>query len=115
QQSMTFRVDRPGVPVLIRMSYFPNWDVTGADGPYRVAPNSMVVVPTAEQVTLTYGRSAVDIATLAATLTGIGLCVFWRRRGDVEVDEVEGGEIPGPEAEPRSGAPVEHPEVVDSV
>ena len=75
----------------------------------------MVVVPTAEQVTLTYGRSAVDIATLAATLTGIGLCVFWRRRGDVEVGEVEGGEIPGPEAEPRSGAPVEHPEVVDSV
>ena len=37
---------RSGAPVLVKASYFPNWRVEGADGPYRVAPNLMVVVPT---------------------------------------------------------------------
>ena len=29
-----------------RSSYFPNWEVKGAEGPYRVTPNLMVVIPT---------------------------------------------------------------------
>jgi len=115
QQSLSFSVDRVGVPVLIRMSYFPNWEVSGAEGPYRVAPNSMVVVPTSERVELTYGRTAVDYATLLATLIGIVLCVVWRRRGDVEVDPVEGGELPGPAAESRRPAPTEPSDAVDSL
>ena len=40
-----FDVDQVGLPVLVRASYFPNWEVSGADGPYRVAPNLMVVDP----------------------------------------------------------------------
>ena len=115
QQSLSFSVDRVGVPVLIRMSYFPNWDVSGADGPYRVAPNSMVVVPTSERIELTYGRTAVDYATLLATLIGIVLCVVWRRQGDVEVDRAVGGELPGPAAEPRHRAPTEPSDAVDSL
>ena len=115
QQSLSFSVDRVGVPVLIRMSYFPNWDVSGADGHYRVAPNSMVVVPTSERIELTYGRTAVDYATLLATLIGIVLCVVWRRQGDVEVDPAVGGELPGPAAEPRHRAPTEPSDAVDSV
>ena len=97
------------------MSYFPNWEVSGAEGPYRVAPNSMVVVPTSERVELTYGRTAVDYATLLATLIGIVLCVVWRRRGDVEVDPVDGGELPGPAAESRRPAPAEPSDAVDSL
>ena len=46
QQSMSFDVDRPGVPVLVKVSYFPNWQADGAEGPYRIGPNMMVVVPT---------------------------------------------------------------------
>ncbi len=45
EQSISFEVDQVGVPVLVRVSYFPTWKVEGADGPYRVAPNLMVVVP----------------------------------------------------------------------
>jgi hypothetical protein len=55
QQSMSFTVDEVGKPVLVKMSYFPNWRAEGAEGPYRVAPNLMVVVPTENDVTLTYG------------------------------------------------------------
>lgn len=69
--SVSFSVDRVGVPVLVRTSYFPNWGVDGAEGPWRVSPNFMVVVPNAEQVTLSYGHRAPDL--LGWLLTAIGL------------------------------------------
>ncbi len=84
EQSVRFEVDRVGVPVLVRVSYFPNWQVSGAEGPYRVSPNHMVVVPTGNEVTLTYGRTALDWFFYVLTALGIGLCFLWRRRGDVE-------------------------------
>lgn len=31
-QDLRFSVDQIGVPVLVRMSYFPNWEVSGAEG-----------------------------------------------------------------------------------
>ncbi|MDJ0770510.1 MAG: hypothetical protein QNJ12_17080 [Ilumatobacter sp.] len=90
QQSLAFDVDRVGVPVLVRVGYFPNWNASGADGPYRVGPNMMVVVPRDTRVELDYGRSGVDYLTLLLTLIGVGLCVLWRVRGDV----VHAGEVP---------------------
>ena len=69
--SISFEVDRVGQPVLVRTSYFPNWNVAGADGPYRVAPNLMVVVPTDTTVELTYGRSGIELFSLLLTLLGI--------------------------------------------
>jgi hypothetical protein len=84
QQSLSFRVDQVGVPVLVRVSYFPNWRAKGADGPYRVAPNMMVVVPTSTEVEMYFARSGTDWVFTFGGLAGIGLCVFWRRRGDEE-------------------------------
>ncbi|MEM9565254.1 MAG: hypothetical protein AAGA93_21710 [Actinomycetota bacterium] len=69
--SISFTVDRTGAPVLVKVSYFPNWEVDGADGPYRVGPNLMAVVPTSERVELSYGRTAVDFG--GQGLTGLGL------------------------------------------
>jgi len=83
QQSIAFEVDEIGVPVLVRVSYFPTWRVEGADGPYRVAPNFMVVIPTDDQVKLTYSKTTLDWFFYALTALGIGLCVVWRRRGDM--------------------------------
>jgi hypothetical protein len=83
EQSLSFDVDQTGVPVLVKVSYFPNWQATGAEGPYRVGPNMMVVVPTSNHVEMTYGRSASDYITILLTLVGIGLCFLWRRQGDV--------------------------------
>jgi hypothetical protein len=81
-QDLRFRVDQIGVPVLVRMSYFPNWEVDGAEGPYRVAPNLMVVVPTETEVHLTYGRTGLDWTAYGMTLLGLLLLPLWRRRGD---------------------------------
>ena len=67
---LSFSVDRPGIPVLVKVSYFPNWSVRGAEGPYRVTPNWMVVIPTDEHVELTYGATAVEYLAWLATLLG---------------------------------------------
>lgn len=71
-QSVSFDVDRTGVPVLIKVSYFPNWKASGATGPYRVTPNFMVVVPNSKHVTVTYGRSTSEIGGMGLTVFGIG-------------------------------------------
>ena len=82
QQSISFKVDRTGTPIMIRVSYFPNWSVDGADGPYRVTPNLMAVVPTAQQVTLQYGRSPIEFLALLLTLTGLAWAarLAWQTR-----------------------------------
>ncbi len=80
EHSISFAVDRLGSPVLVRTSYFPNWSVSGADGPYRVTPNLMVVVPTATEVRLTYGRTAVQWLAAAATLAGLAAAVWLAAR-----------------------------------
>ncbi len=78
--SISFDVDQVGVPVVVKMSYFPNWRVSGAEGPYRVAPNFMVVIPTDTHVELTYGRTPIEYGSYAATLLGIvGLVLLARR------------------------------------
>ncbi len=69
--SVSFHVSRVGTPVLVKVSYFPNWHASGADGPWRVTPNLMVVVPTSHDVTLNYGGSSADTLGLLATLIGL--------------------------------------------
>jgi len=89
---ISFRVDRPGTPVLVKASYFPNWQASGADGPYRVAPNLMVVVPTDTEVRLTYGRTGVDLVAIVLTLLGLAGLVALARRPHVPVRELAPGD-----------------------
>ena len=94
--SISFHVDRVGTPVEVKVSYFPNWQATGADGPWRVAPNLMVVVPTSHDVTLHYGKSPADTAgeliSLVALVAAVVLAVTGRRtrraRRTVPIDGV---------------------------
>lgn len=80
QQSVSFDVDKVGVPVLVRVSYFPNWNVSGADGPYRVAPNMMVVIPTSNSVSMSFESSLVDHFAYLLTLVGIVVTIVIFRR-----------------------------------
>ena len=76
---ISFEVTRIGTPVLVKVSYFPNWKVTGAEGPWRVSPNLMVVVPTSENVSLTYGTTSVEYLSWFISLAGLlGLVLLWR-------------------------------------
>ncbi len=81
EEAVSFRVDRTGVPVLVKVSYFPNWKVTGAETVHRAAPNMMVVVPTDNEVRLEYASSLLDRSSYLMTFVGIGWVVwFFRRR-----------------------------------
>jgi hypothetical protein len=80
ENSVEFDVSRTGVPVMVKTSYFPNWEAHGADGPWRATPNFMVVVPTSKHVRVTYGTSPAEwlgrFGTLAG-LAGLGALVWW--------------------------------------
>jgi hypothetical protein len=72
---ISFHVTRTGTPVEVKIPYFPNWQASGASGPYLVTPNLMVVVPTSHDVRLSYGTSKVDWLGTAGTIVGIGAVV----------------------------------------
>jgi hypothetical protein len=82
-RSISFHVDRVGTPVEVKVSYFPNWRATGAEGPWRAAPNMMVVVPTSHDVTLDYARSTSDwvgqVITAASLVAAVALALVGRR------------------------------------
>jgi len=76
---ISFSVDRIGTPILVRTSYFPSWKANGAEGPFRVAPNFMVVVPTQEDVEVVFARTAIDWSALVMTFLGlVGLGIVGR-------------------------------------
>jgi hypothetical protein len=80
ESSIQFDVSRPGVPVMVKTSWYPNWKAEGADGPWRATPNFMVVVPTSKHVKLTFTTATVDWVGRALTVVGIvglGGLVWW--------------------------------------
>jgi hypothetical protein len=102
--TVSFRVSRLGVPILVKVPYFPNWTATGALGPYESTPNLMVVVPQAHDVVLTYGTTAVDWAGRVASGIGVlGLVVIGRSPVPDEAEPAAGGG--SPPARPAGGAP----------
>ncbi|HEV8625778.1 MAG TPA: hypothetical protein VG034_15070 [Acidimicrobiia bacterium] len=115
--TVSFDVSEPGVPVLVKTSYFPNWQVKGAKGPWRASPNLMVVVPTGSHVELHYGRTGVDWAGIVLTAFGlVALAALagwklaplpprppWRRRTEdaaAPPASISGGSEPHSEEEP---------------
>lgn len=114
--SISFHVSRTGVPVVVKTSYFPNWEADGANGPWRLTPNLMVVVPTARSVTLHYARSGPEWLGIFLTVVGIGGLVglvIWRpRRPESEPDPIPDPDPPAgfdPPADPEREAPAEQP------
>ncbi|MFC2153403.1 hypothetical protein ACFLQ7_02080 [Actinomycetota bacterium] len=70
-----FTTDAVGLPHLVKVSYFPNWEVDGADGVYRVAPSLMLVVPTQSEVTLQFAYTWVEITGAALTAATVILLI----------------------------------------
>ncbi|MEQ8717619.1 MAG: hypothetical protein RIE08_08390 [Acidimicrobiales bacterium] len=101
---VSFVVDEVGVPVVVRVSYFPNWEVDGAEGPWRIAPNLMVVVPTDTNVTLRYGWTGIDAAAYLVTGLGIVTALGLARRPDVLAwglrDTPDADPVPDPDPDP---------------
>jgi hypothetical protein len=83
EESITFDVSRVGVPIEVRTSNYPDWVVSGAQGPWRVTPNLMVVIPTSTHVVLNFERSGIEWGGIAVTflsLLGLIGLVFLARK-----------------------------------
>jgi hypothetical protein len=101
---------------VVKTSYFPNWEADGANGPWRLTPNLMVVVPTSRSVTLHYARSGPEWVGIFLTVIGVGGLVglvIWRpRRPESEPDPIPDPDPPAgldPPAGPEPDPPVEQP------
>jgi TolA-binding protein len=66
-QQIEIDTDCIGRPLLVKMSYHPNWHVDGAEKIWLVSPSFMLIYPQAERVRLHYGPGPWDY--LGRTLT----------------------------------------------
>ena len=58
-------------PILIKVSYFPNWRVEGADKIYLVSPSFMMVFPEQENVRLYYDHTISDYIGICLSILGV--------------------------------------------
>jgi hypothetical protein len=68
---ISFSTEAVGVPHLVKVSYFPNWEATGAEGPYRAAPSLMVVIPTEENVVIEFNDTWAELSGKILTVAGV--------------------------------------------
>ena len=60
-QSFSFQTKCLNKPHIIKISYFPDWQVKGAEKIYMVSPGFMLIYPNSEEVILEYKRDKVNI------------------------------------------------------
>jgi len=66
-----FRTTNLLAPHIVKVSYFPDWKVKGAYGPYLISPSFMVVFPYQENVTLEFKSGPIDILGNTLSLTSL--------------------------------------------
>jgi TolA-binding protein len=70
-QEIRIETDCIGKPLIVKMSYHPDWHVEGADHIYLVSPSFMLVYPQQSHVRLYYGPGLWDRIGLALTIAGL--------------------------------------------
>ena len=59
-ETITFKTNKPNKLHIIKISYFPNWQIQNGSGPYRISPSFMAVVPYSENVELRFETTRVE-------------------------------------------------------
>lgn len=67
----------PHLPLLVKVSYHPNWKVEGADTIYLAAPGFMVIYPEQSTVRLHYSPSLPEYMGRFASIMALGLMLAW--------------------------------------
>jgi uncharacterized membrane protein len=65
------------VPLLVKVSYFPNWKVEGAEKIYLASPAFMLIFPNSENVRIYYGSDLIDILGIIITTIGVVLLIVY--------------------------------------
>jgi len=90
---ISFSTTAVGLPHLVKVSHFPNWIATGADGPYRATPSLMVVIPTQEDVVIEFRNTWAETSGMALSAASIVSLMGWliwsrvrRRRAEARAE-----------------------------
>ncbi len=75
-EEILIKTDCVNKPHIIRVSYFPNWRVEGADKIYLVSPSFMLIYPNQKNVRLYYSDTLIDKFGSLLTLAGLILLLF---------------------------------------
>jgi hypothetical protein len=73
---VSFTTEAIGIPHMIKISYFPNWTASGAEGPWRASPSLMVVVPTENDVVIEFHDTWAETGGKVLTLGGVASLVL---------------------------------------
>jgi len=80
-ERIEFTVQNTGIPVVIRMGYSPNWEVSGGEGVYHAAPHAMIVVPRESTVVVQYRHPVTERLGMLITLGVLGWLGWGAVRG----------------------------------
>jgi hypothetical protein len=79
-EELRITTNRPGHPLLVKISYHPRWRAEGADGPYLASPGLMLIVPRQAELRLTYtARTWADRLGRSLFLAAVAAGVFLAR------------------------------------
>ncbi len=68
--AIKFETEAIGCPHLIKVSYYPKWQVKGANKIYQATPNFMVVFPDSNSVEVVYKNKLIDNISLVSSVFG---------------------------------------------
>ena len=81
---ITFKTNKPNQLHLIKVSYFPNWKITNGQGPYRISPSFMAVIPHEELVELKFESTnvekALNLLSISALLAALLLAYSFKKK-----------------------------------
>lgn len=75
-EEVRFNTTCIGKPHIIKISYYPNWHVDGADRIYLVSPSFMLIYPEQKSVKLYYGKSLIDQASEILSYAAVLIILF---------------------------------------
>ena len=74
--TIQIHTSQPGWPLLVKVSYHPNWKCQGAAGPFLISPSFMAIFPTQHDITMVFARSHAEMIGPVITLASLGLCLI---------------------------------------
>ncbi|MBN2015029.1 MAG: hypothetical protein JW778_07605 [Candidatus Altiarchaeota archaeon] len=77
EEEIRIKTDCIGRPLLVKVSYFPNWRVEGAEKVYMASPSIMLIIPEREEVRLYYGETLADQVGNISSILGIVIVFYW--------------------------------------
>jgi len=78
--TISFKTDRPNELHIIKISYFPNWEIQNGAGPYRISPSFMAVVPYSQNVELNFTTTRYESYSFYTAIISLLLFIILLRK-----------------------------------